>query len=702
MTLWSMLVVVGLATTATALNAPVANAEVTVPAATATIRTVEPAIPQAGDTLILAGTVENTGDEPLQDVNAILRYSAVPLEDRTEVRQVGLDDDLRFGRRYAEFFQEMDPELEPGETAAFELSVPVDQINFSSPGVYVIGVDIRADPVDGDRLTLDTSRITVPWLPADEPLPVVPVALLWPVAAAPTMLADGNLIDDSLSDQLGADGPLTTLVEAPGAAPVTWIVDPDLVATVEAMADGYTVTDPNGTHTEGGGSANATAWREALATATQGQQQFLLPYANPDLPAIARVDDTLAIDTARAAVAATQAAAGETTGATAAEIAWPGSGVADDESLAALASAGVRTVVLSSEAVTPVPEEYQAQVRTGETALDAVVTDGGLDAAVTAAGHSDPTAGATQLRQAWLAETALLALSADGAGQPPPPLVAAAPNDWPLSPAAAQALLEVWTTTPWVQSAALADLPAPARPSALIAPDPDAVAVPPELPPGEVEAAVDLEQDIGQYAALLAEPDGAIDELHLAALRAVATSWRPTPQAAATFTSAVAADVSSQLGQVAVLVPESVTLSSNKGTFPLTVSNGLPQPVLVSVDVQADNPDRMSVADVPPQRVDAGENATVEVTAEATANGKVPVTVHLTASDGSRLGPTQQMIVNATDYGTIGWVVVGAAGALFLASAVLRLIRARQRPGGSIGLEADTPAKPEPLRETAR
>ena len=209
-------------------------------------------------------------------------------------------------------------------------------------------------------------------------------------------------------------------------------------------------------------------------------------------------------------------------------------------------------------------------------------------------------------------------------------------------------------------------------------------------------------QDIGRYAALLAEPDGAIDELHLAALRAVATSWRPTPQAAATYTSTIAAHVSSQLGQVAVLVPESVTLSSNKGTFPLTVSNGLPQAVLVSVDVQADNPDRMSVADVPPQRVDAGENATVEVTAEATANGKVPVTVHLTASDGSRLGPAQQMIVNATDYGTIGWVVVGAAVALFLASAVLRLIRSRRRPVGNIGLDTDTPAKPEPLRETAR
>jgi hypothetical protein len=701
-TLRSILVVIGLTTTATAFTAPVAAGEDTGPAATATIKTVEPAIPQAGDTLVFAGTVENTGDEPLQDVNAILRYSAVPLEDRTEVRRVGVDEELRFGRRYADFFWEVDSELDPGETAAFQLPVPVDQINFTSPGVYVFGVDIRANPADGERLTLDTARITVPWLPTDEPLPVVPVALLWPIATSPAMLPDATLVDDSMSDRLAADGPLTTMVEAPGSAPVTWIVDPDLVATVDAMADGYAVTGPNGTTTEGAGSADAAAWRETLATATQGQQQFLLPFANPDLPAIARIDESAAADIAREAVAATRAAAGGTDVATPAEIAWPGSGVADNGSLAALASAGVRTVVLSSDAVTPVPETYQAQVRTGDAALDAVVTDGGLDSAVTAARHPDPTAGATQLRQAWLAETALLALSAEAAGEPPPALVAAAPNDWTLSLAAVRALLEVWTTTTWVQSAALADLPTPAQSPAVVAPDPDAIAVPPELPTVEVEAAAGLRQDISRYAALLAEPNGSIDELHRAALRAVATSWRPTPEAAATYTSTVATDVSLQVAQVAVLVPESVTLSSNKGTFPLTVSNGLSQTVLVSVDVQADNPDRMAVADVPPQRVDAGENATVEVTAEATANGKVPVTVHLTASDGSRLGPAQQMIVNATDYGTIGWVVVGAAVAMFLAAAALRLIRAQRRPGGNIALDVDTSTKPEPLRETAR
>ncbi|HEY9376369.1 MAG TPA: DUF6049 family protein, partial [Jiangellaceae bacterium] len=267
--------------------------------------------------------------------------------------------------------------------------------------------------------------------------------------------------------------------------------------------------------------------------------------------------------------------------------------------------------------------------------------------------------------------------------------------------AAAQALIDVWTTTPWTQAAALADVPTPQR-SVAVVPDPDAAATPPELTAEYVAEVSNLRRDSSRYAKMLAEPDALVGELRMAVLRSLATSWRPAPEAGTAYTSAVSADVSPRLDDVSVLVPESVTLSSKKGTFPLTVSNGLPQPVLVSVNVTADRPERLSVADVSPQRVEAGENATVEVTAEANANGKVPVTVRLTAADGSPLGSQQRMVVNATDYGTIGWLVIGLAVALFFAAAVLRLIRVRRRLGRVAEVPVTTPAESEALRETAR
>ncbi|MET0642322.1 MAG: DUF6049 family protein [Jiangellaceae bacterium] len=701
MTLRPVLVSVALTTAATALSTPAAHAGDPGPAAVATIQTVDPAVPAPGGDLVLAGTVVNTGDELLSDVNAILRFSAVPLDDRVDVRRVATDNDLRWGQRDADFFHEVDPELAPGETAEFVLSIPVDEINFGDPGVYAIGVDIRATPADGERLTLATTRTVVPWLPDAEALAAVPVALLWPLATEPALLPDGTLLTDGMADQLGPDGTLTTLVEAPGSAPVTWVVDPDLLTTVATMTDGYGVTTPDGTTTEGAGAADAESWQEAYAAATDGDQPFLLPYANPDLPAIASAGEDLATESASEALDATREWARRAGVTGAREIAWPGSGVADDATLAALASAGAHSVVLSADAVEPSTDAVSARVRTGSTTLEAVITDDGLEAAIDAALGPDPSAGVTALRQAWLAETALVALAADDETPVAQPLVAAPPYGWQPSAAVAKALVEVWTMTPWVRPAALADLPAPVQ-GTQVRLDSAASATPPQLPPANVAAATDLQRASASYAALLAEPEALTAALPLSTLRAVATAWRAAPEAAATYAATATAMVSSRLSQVAVLIPESVTLSGDKGTFPLTVSNGLPQPVLVSVDVQADYPDRMSVADVPPQRVNAGENATVEVTAEATANGKVPVTVRLTAADGSSLGPPQQMIVNATDYGAIGWIVVIAAVFLFATAAVLRLIRARRRPVPDIADQGETAATPEPLRETAR
>jgi Family of unknown function (DUF6049) len=696
------LVVLALATSAIPLAATPVQAGETGPAATVTLRTVNPAAPKPGDELVLAGVIENTGDEPLGNVVANLRYSALPLDDRAQVHRVAIDDDVRWGQRDGDFFEQVETELmAPGEAAEFALRIPVDEINFSVPGVYAVGVDIRAEPVDGERITLATARTVIPWLPDPESVPSVPVALLWPLGAQPALLPDSTLLGDGLAGQLGPDGALTALVEAPGTAPVTWVVDPDLMATVAAMADGYAVTTQDGITADGTGAASAEAWLSAVSAATDGDELFLLPYADPDLSALARADDNAAADTATLAFAATTDWASQSTFTGNTEIAWPGGGVADDPTLAALGSAGASTVVLARDAVIGATDTARVRIRTDGTTLDAVLTDNGLESAVAASAAADPLAGITAMRQAWLAETALTALAARNEAARPGALVGAPPSGWQPLPAAAQALVDVWTTTPWTRPVPLSGIPVPPR-APVVAPDPAATATPPELPPEYMQAVFGLRRDSARYAAVLAEPDGLVDELPAATLRALATTWREAPEAGANYTSVVTAEVESRLGEVSILVPESVTLSSEKGTFPLTVSNGLQQPVLVSVAVVPDYPDRMSVAGVAPQRVEAGENATVEVTAEANANGRMPVTVRLTAADGSALGPPQRMVVNATDYGNIGWVVIGVAVALFLAAAILRVIRARRPRANMVEVPETALTASEAMRETAR
>jgi hypothetical protein len=142
----------------------------------------------------------------------------------------------------------------------------------------------------------------------------------------------------------------------------------------------------------------------------------------------------------------------------------------------------------------------------------------------------------------------------------------------------------------------------------------------------------------------------------------------------------LAAAASDRLARVTVLAPEAVTLSSRSGVFPLTVANDLDEPVTVRVDLEPANPDRLSVADTGPLRVEPGEKAAVDIRADAVANGRVPVTVQLTTVDGDPLGEPRRVLVVATEYGAIGWGVVAAGMALLALATGVRVARRRRHP----------------------
>ncbi|HSI93286.1 MAG TPA: hypothetical protein VK925_07270, partial [Jiangellaceae bacterium] len=97
------------------------------------------------------------------------------------------------------------------------------------------------------------------------------------------------------------------------------------------------------------------------------------------------------------------------------------------------------------------------------------------------------------------------------------------------------------------------------------------------------------------------------------------------------------------------------------------------------------NPDRMAVESVAAQRIEAGETEILRVTAEAVANGRVRVDMQLATVDGVPLGAARHTIVNATDYGLIGWFVIGGATLLFVAALAIRTVRGRRRNGEAGG-----------------
>ncbi|RIQ33635.1 DUF6049 family protein [Jiangella rhizosphaerae] len=670
------------------------------------------------DGLTLTGTVRNSGDVPLEEVRALVRLSGNRVESRSEIREIGVNEELYWGSRPGEGFDDVADTLDPGQAETFTVTITNEQLGFDASGVYVVGVDILATPAGGDRDRLTTSRTVVPWIRNPDELPTVPVALLWPLAAQPSLLPDGTLSDERLAEDLGADEPLSSLLEAGAEAPVTWAVDPDLLDTVDTMAGGYQVTSPDGAID--GTQANtdaALAWQQQFDDIAQDRDVWMLPYALPDAGALQQHDPSLAAELTQRSLAAADAAADElpaTPGA-----AWLDGGSFTDEVVTTLAEAGARTVVVPSGAVGPADDDGDAdggalgQITAGDHTMRVVAADTGLSSAIADAVRDgvNPDAGAVDLQQRWIAETAMVALDAADDDAEPPLLVAAPPVRWRPADPIPQSLVGVLTSTTWIEPVGLSErIDAGDAPEVSPAPTEGTTF----LPEANIAATAALRDDATQYSTLLADPEDVTTALDLATLRSASTGWRDDPDTGVSYARGITDGLTRRLRQVSINVPESVTLSSRTGSFPLTVTNELDAAVNVRLEVQSENPDRLRVSEVETQEMAPGEQKLVEVTAQAAANGRVPIEVQLTTDDGRPIGQPVATVVNATEYGTIGWVIVGGAGALFLGAILRRTLRNRrprrrrrrrspEPPAPTAGSVLDElPAEARPTQEAAR
>ncbi len=669
------------------------------PSAVSSLHSVAPATLTAGDeTVELTGTVRNTGDEPVRNVQVLPRFSRTPLESRAEISQVSTDTSLSWGARYDAVYDPIADVLQPGEAREFTLKVPTELLGFAASGVYVVGVDVMGSPADDEsRLHMHTSRTVVTWLPDDTAIPSVQVGLLWPVASRPTAMPDNSLLDNSLASQIGTDEPLSAIVEAGADAPVTWAVDPDLLDTATIMAGGYDVVSAGGA-VEGSqaDSDAARQWRSALDRATSGSDVLTLPYAVPDIEALAADEPQLAANVAEQSLATSAERASSISGTTA-PAAWLDRGSVTERTLGTFAEAGTNTVVVPGDAVSSRTSQAVGTFTVGDSTLEAIATDTGLDQAISdAEGTTDARAAALSIRQRWFAETAMMALSAAELGESPQPVMATPPLRWQPNSTTAQAVVDTWQAIPWVDTAGLADVRSSSQAQEFT---PDAVEATNRLPDSNVKATAELHQQSARYTGLLAEPGDFVDGLTLATVRAASTGWRSDPAAGDAYARATTDEVSKRLDDVSVTVPESVTLSSRNGTFPLTVTNDLDEPIAVELDIDSANVDRLSINDVETQQVQPGERTIVQVTAQASANGKVPISVQLTTEDGATIGPARPTLVNATDYGTIGWIIVVGAGALFVAALGRRAIRRRRHTTADVDGDSDDA---EPAREAHR
>jgi hypothetical protein len=655
------------------LAPPAAQALTVVPAqvpgggevAAVTLTAVTPSVIGSDDVLTLRGELTNISDAPLADPLPALRWSSDPLQTLDDVDLVSTNPLFRYGLVDYRFADPL-PTLDPGEQVDFTVEVDVALLPVRS-GVHVFGVDVLASLPDGLRVFVASARTTVPVdVEVDDELPV---ALMWPLAAAPSLLPDGRLVDDALAGELADTGRLDTLVDVAAETPVTWVIDPDLVRTAAAMAGGYETL----AGAEGTGADDAQQFLADLAAAiTPRSDVRAVPAADPDVGGAQASRMEGAAIWASVADGLADPALDTVVGRPVPAVSLLVDRPVTNQMLGAYLRGGVGTTVLARAATTA---GTAATSTDGPPAVTRLDRPQGRDVeAVVASAPPEAvgTTGAIAARQWMLSSTAVLAAvdpPADG-------WVVAPPVRWQPDAATAEALLDTWQDTDWIRPAPVSALPRADEPVALVQ-----SGEPEPLPEGTRVSLDTLVADVERLQPLFAEPPLAPDELPRTTARAISFAWQEpstTAEQGQAYVDALVSAVTAAEDQLRLVVSPSITLSSRSGRFPVSMVNDSTVDVVVGVRFTSQNTSRLRVEDVEPTLLTAGEKRTITATAIATANGRLQVQAQLVTTQREPVGAPVTMLVDVTNVGALGWAVIGAGGALLAVALVRTRLRAQR------------------------
>ncbi|MEU3603947.1 DUF6049 family protein [Streptomyces sp. NPDC035033] len=689
------------------------------------IDTLAPSAPVEGDTVTVTGTLTNRGKRAVTDATVNLRVGP-RMTSRSEIDQVT----RRKGFRSDSDPQPLDaPEieierLEAGVSHDFRISVPVSKLGLDEEGgVYQLGVSLTGQTSDQqyDRV-LGIERTFLPYQP--EPTGKrTQLTYLWPLVSSAHISADTAsddqqtpvFQDDDLAEELRPGGRLDELVTLGKDLPVTWVIDPDLLASVDAMANGYRVKDGTG-HTAGT-EANrklAERWLGMLEQAVQDRKVVALPFADPDLASLAHRGKAVP-GSLQHLQSATQLA-GRTVETIlhvqpSTDFAWPVEGAVDPSIMAVATSAGARKVIARSDSIQDDDLSYTpTAARPLGGGTTAVVSDAELSTAFQ--GDMVRAEKSTLAVQEFLAQTLAITLE-----QPEDQRsVVVAPQRMP-SVAQAQAMAAAVRglgARRWTQPL---DLVA----AAAAKPDPDASTTvprasryPKKLRDGElpVQAFRDMKttrDELDDFKVILSDATRVVPPIGTAINREMSTSWRGRTGDAAIYRVEVR-DVLQGLTKSVQLVDKSdLTLSGRSATIPVTVQNKLLQDVEgLVLQLRSTNKARLKVdgegtADLPVQ-VRAGHSQSVKFPASANANGQVTMVAQLYTVDGTPYGPPMSFSVKVSEMTPTVMLVI-AGGVLLLVLAGVRMYTQRKRLAARAAetetdVETETGAGAEAAAET--
>ncbi|MDV9187285.1 DUF6049 family protein [Streptomyces sp. SR27] len=658
--------------------------------------TLTPTAPTEGDTVTVTGTVTNRSKKTVTDATVDLRVGP-RMTSRSEIEQVA----GRTGYRSDSDPAPLDdaptvkiPRLGAGLSADFSFSVPVSDLGLDDAGVYQLGVSLTGQTSDRhDDRVLGIERTFLPYQP-EATEKKTQLTYLWPLISSAHVSAETAtddqqtpvFEDDVLAAELKPGGRLDQLVSLGGDLPVTWVLDPDLLASVDAMANGYRVKD--GTlHVPGKNQAVAEQWLDALEKAVQGHKVVALPFADPDLASLAHrgkdVPGSLGhLQSATALAGMTVETVLHTQAST--DFAWPAEGAVDPSIVAVATSAGADKVIARSDSVRDDLSYTPTAARPfGNGSTTAVVSDALLSTAFE--GDMIRTENSTLAVQKFLAQSLAITME-----QPEDQRsIVVAPQRMPTV-AQAQTMataLKGLSGRRWTQ-------PSDLLAAAAAKPDPDASTTVPsssrypkklrdrELP---VQAFRDMKttrDELNDFKVILSQQDRVVAPFGNAINREMSTSWRGQARAAALYRINVLEYLQTLTEGVQLVDKSDLTLSGRSATIPVTVQNKLLQDVHLVLRLTSGNKNRLQVngdrdAELP-VKINGGHSQSVKFNASASVNGQVPMTAQLYTEDGTPYGQPMTFTVKVSEI-TATVMLVIAGGVLLLVLAGVRMYSQRKR-----------------------
>ncbi|WP_130799054.1 DUF6049 family protein [Streptomyces otsuchiensis] len=688
--------------------------------ATVTINSVSPAAPTPTGSVTIRGTVTNDGDSPIVG-SSVSPRQAVELSGRRAiddaVTREGFDL-VRDGALVRDHSVDIDT-VPPGLSRSFTLRVPVSELELDGAGVYQVALSLtgQTETEQWDQV-LGIGRTLLPWVPDADELPDEPgtqLTVLWPLISTTHLNPQTDesqvpiLSDDALLTEISPGGRLYQMVSLGADLPVTWVVDPDLLASVDAMAEDYQVQGSDGP-IPGRGQEVARNWLLQLQEAVEDSEVVALPFADPDLASLAHqgkdVPGSLGQlrDATRMAGPTVETVLGVEANT---DFAWPVDGALDPDIVSVATSASAGNIISRSDSITPtdaLPYTPSAPRPIGG-GVTALVADNRLSQ-LFQADMSRP-GNVSRAHQLLLAHT----LAIHGQDPELERSILVAPQRMPTTAqvqAMAEALRSLENDGDWVRFIDLSE-------AAESKPDPAANnQVPPasqypqelreqELPTHAFQTMRETRRTLNDFSVILSEPDRVVSPFGSAIQREMSTSWRDRESAGARYRSSVQNQLVQLTEQVQLIPKSTITLSGRSATIPVTVQNNLLQDV-EGLELRLTSSRRLGLDVSGPQSVTigGGHSQSVKFEANSRANGNAYLEAQLYTPDGKPYGESMRFKAQVTSITSTVLMVIGV-GMLLVVLAGVRMYTQRKRMAarqpdtgaGATAIEDETPAEDE-------